>query len=461
MKNIFKKSDKNKEKKVKELSASEQKILDAKKIIASEKKKIKKEKLAIRNRRISKFKKTRIGRILFFFSDERNSYSFSNVFWVTIVSLVLGFFACFSLLSIIFGGRNYFKLGRQLNKFFDVYDVMVENYYGDADKDKLIEAAIDGMVSSVGDVYTNYLDTDTTSEFSQMVDGTYEGIGCTISLQDDNIVVVEVYDDTPASKAGLLSGDIITKVNDKDLVELGTDGLADYIKNGKDSKFDITVKRGEEEKKLTLIRGKIEIPAVSYKVFEENGKKVGYVYISIFSAVSSKQFKKGIDELEKEKIDGLIIDVRNNNGGYLTSVTDILSYLLPKGKILYQTQVGSKKRVTKDRTKESRDYPIAVLANGASASASEILAAAIKESYNGYLVGTKTYGKGTVQQLKELSDGSVIKYTTQNWLTPNGNWIDKEGITPTDEIELSNEYLENPSVDTDNQFKKALELVSK
>ena len=445
----------------KNISINKQKILEAKKIIAEEKKKIKIERVIIRNKKIAKFKKTKLGKIIFFFSDERNNYSFSNLFWVTIISLVIGFFACFSLLSVIFGGRNFFKLGKQLKKFYDVYDVMVENYYGETDKDKLIEAAIDGMVSSVGDVYTNYFDTRTTDEFNQLVDGTYEGIGCTITLAEDNIVVAEVYENTPAKKAGLEVGDIIKKVNDKETTGTTTDELADYIKNGNETKFIITVLRGEEEKTLTLTRGKIEIPAVSYEIMEKNNKKLGYIYINIFSAVSPKQFNNAINELEKEKIDGLVIDVRNNNGGYLTSVTDILSSILPKGNILYQTQIGSKNRITKDRTKDAKNYPIAVITNGASASASEILAAAIKESYHGYVVGTKTYGKGTVQQVKKLTDGSIIKYTTQNWLTPNGNWIDGKGIEPTDELSLSEEYINNPSHDTDNQLQKALELVSK
>ena len=160
-------------------------------------------------------------------------------------------------------------------------------------------------------------------------------------------------------------------------------------------------------------------------------------------------------------IDALVIDVRDNNGGYLTTVTDIASSLLPKGKNIYQIQKDNKKVATKDKTSTKREYPIAIIVNGNSASASEILAGAIKESYNGYVVGTKTYGKGTVQQVKALGDGSMIKYTIENWLTPDGNWINKKGIEPTDEVELSKEYYENPTNENDNQLQKALEVVSK
>ena len=165
--------------------------------------------------------------------------------------------------------------------------------------------------------------------------------------------------------------------------------------------------------------------------------------------------------MEEKGIDGLVIDVRDNSGGYLTSVTDIVSSLLPKGKAIYQIQVNDNTKVTKDKTTEKREYPIAVIANGASASASEILAAAIKESYKGYVVGTKTYGKGTVQQVKKLPDGSMIKYTVENWLTPDGNWINEKGIEPTDEVKLDEKYYKEPKVENDNQLQKALELVSK
>ena len=177
--------------------------------------------------------------------------------------------------------------------------------------------------------------------------------------------------------------------------------------------------------------------------------------------MSFKQFKDKLEKLEDEGIDSLIIDVRDNNGGYLSSVTDIASYLLPRGKKIYQIQKNDDREVTKDKTLAKREYPIAILVNGNSASASEILAGVIKESYGGFVVGTKTYGKGTIQQVKKLSDGSMIKYTVENWLTPDGNWIDGVGIEPTDYVELSEEYINNPIEDNDNQLKKALELVSK
>ena len=437
------------------------KILEAKKIIKEQKNKIKVEKKIINERKRKQFKKTKLGKLCFWLSDDRDNYSFSELFGVTIFSLILGAFACFSLFMIISGGRNYFKIAKELSKFYDVYDVITNNYYGEVDNKELIEAAIDGMVSSVGDVYTSYNDVETTDNFNQMVEGTYEGIGCTITTKDNQVVIVEVYEDTPASKAGLKANDIIKSVDDKIASELGVTKLSSYIKTEATGKIKMIIVRGDEEKKLTLERGKVEIPSVISEIYEKNNKKIGYMRIDIFSSVTTKQFEKVLDKLEEKRIDGLVIDVRDNNGGYLTSVTDILSSLLPKGKAIYQIQVDDKTKTTKDKTAEKREYPIAVITNGGSASASEILAAAIKESYNGYVVGTKTYGKGTVQQVRKLSDGSMIKYTVENWLTPNGNWINEKGVLPTDEVVLSEEYYKDPKVENDNQLQKALELVSK
>ena len=447
------------------MDKNNKKILESKRIIKEEKKKINLIKKNLRKEKENKFKKTKLGKFIFrlgsIFSDDKNNYSFSEVFVVTLVSLIIGAFACFSVLTIFTGGRNYFKLSKELSKFYDAYDTITDNYYGDISKEELVDSAISGMVSSVGDIYTSYSDTDTTSKFDEMVNGTYEGIGCVIQQSETDMKIITVYDNSPAEKAGLKVDDKIIKVDDIDISTTTASKLGDYIKSGAKDKITMTIIRGEEEKVVTLSREKIEIPVVTAKTFESNGKKIGYLQISIFSSVANKQFKENLEKLEKDGIDGLIIDVRNNNGGYLTTVTDITSSLLPKGKIIYQIQKGDKKVATKDKTSTKREYPIAVLVNGGSASASEILAGAIKDSYKGYVVGTKTYGKGTVQQVKKLSDGSMIKYTVENWLTPDGNWINEKGIEPTNIVDMDSTYYENPSDENDNQLQKALQLVSR
>ena len=349
-------------------------IQESKRIIKEEKKKIKREKKILRKKKINKFKKTKIGKFIYTLSDDRNSYSFSELFIITIISLLVGAFSCFSIITIMSGGRNYLKLSKELSKFYDSYDILVENYNGNVDKKELVDAAINGMVSSVGDQYTSYVDTEGTNSFNQLVDGKYNGIGCLIQeTEDKKIKVMQVYENTSAYKAGIKVGDIIKKVDDKDS-SIGSTELANYIKSSKNKSYSVTVLRDDKEIKFTLYKNEVEIPVVTSKIFDKGDKKIGYISISIFSSVSAKQFKSNLEKIEKEGIDSLIIDVRDNNGGYLSSVTDITSYLLPRGKIIYQVQKSNSKiKATKDKTIVKREYPIAVLVNENSASASEIL----------------------------------------------------------------------------------------
>ena len=411
----------------------------------------------IDNRKKKKDKKKKIG----IFSKEKESYSFDEVFSITIFSLLLGVLACFSILTILNKGKNYFVLSKELAKFVDAYDAIVNNYYKEVDKDKLVESAINGMVSSVGDEYTSYSDKDVTDNFNEAVNGKYMGIGALIMKSENDLVIYKVFEDSPSYKAGLKDGDIILKLDDKDTKDMSVNDIASIVKNDRNKEVKLLVKRGEENLDITIVKDMVELPVVSGKVINHNDKKIGYISLSIFSSVASEQFNKELVKLEKEGISGLVIDVRGNSGGYLTTVTDIASYFLKKGDIIYKLEVNDKVTVRKDKTKESRDYPVAVLIDKNSASASEILASSIKESYNGYVVGTNSYGKGTVQQTLVLSDGSMIKYTIEKWLTPLGNWINEEGVVPTNYVELSSEYLNNPVFENDNQLNEALELVSK
>lgn len=411
----------------------------------------------IDNRKKKRDKKKKIG----IFSKEKESYSFDEVFSITIFSLLLGGLACFSVLTILNKGKNYFVLSKELAKFVDAYDAIVNNYYKEVDKDKLVESAINGMVSSIGDEYTSYSDKDVTDNFNEAVNGKYMGIGALIMKSEKDLVIYKIFEDSPSYRAGLKDGDIILKLDDKDTKDMSVNDIASIVKNDTNKEVKLLVKRGEENLDITIVKDMVELPVVSGKVINHNDKKIGYISLSIFSSVASEQFNKELVKLEKEGISGLVIDVRGNSGGYLTTVTDIASYFLKKGDIIYKLEVNDKVTVRKDKTKESRDYPVAVLIDKNSASASEILASSIKESYNGYVVGTNSYGKGTVQQTLVLSDGSMIKYTIEKWLTPLGNWINEEGVIPTNYVELSSEYLNNPVFENDNQLNKALELVGK
>ena len=392
-------------------------------------------------------------------TKEKELYTSKEVIIVMIFSIGIGILMCFGGISII-TGKNYLAVTKDLKKVVDTYYAIVDNYYGELDRDKLIDGAVEGMISSVGDTFTSYSDTDSTSSFDETINGSYEGIGCTVAtLEDGTISVIDMFEDSPSYKAGLEVGDIILKVDGESYEGKNSNDISNYIKNSGKSKIVLTVKRDNEEKDISINLSKVEIPHVSGKVIEQDSKKIGYIKISLFASNSYKQFKNKLDELEKSNIDDLIIDVRDNSGGYLSSVTDICNLFLDKGKVIYQLEDSKGKVKKKDTTKEKRKYDIVVLINGGSASASEILASAIKESYGGDIVGTNSYGKGTVQQTKKLLDGSMIKYTTQKWLTPDGNSINGVGVTPTKVVELNEEYFNNPTTENDNQLQEAIKLI--
>ena len=402
---------------------------------------IKKEKEKIKKIRFNKIKNSKFFKMILKF-DNNNSIrnQILNMLYYEFIGIIL----CLLILYILSGGKNYFKIYYELYKFIDTYDTITTNYYGKIDKKEMINSATSALVSNLDDSFTNYNNKKVTEDFEETIKGTYEGIGATVTTdKEKNIVVAEVFEDTPAAKAGLKAKDIIKMIDENDFSKKTSDDMANYVKSSKKSKIKITILRDNEEKEIIIKRGIIKVPTVISKIIKKDNKKIGYLNISVFSTVTTNQFKAKLKKLEKENINALIIDVRNNNGGYLKTAGEISSMFLKKGKIIYQ--LSDKKGTTKerDKTKEHRTYPVAVLVNKYSASASEILAAAIKESYNGYVIGTKTYGKGTVQKVKNLKDGTMIKYTVQKWLTPKGNWINKKGLTPTNKIELKDTKNDN------------------
>lgn len=414
------------------------------------------------NKKVKKKKKNLFVKIKDNIKNGKNTkYTGKEVIVVMLFSIGMGFLICFGFVSI-FTGRNYLALSKDLDKVVDTYYAIIDNYYGDLDKNSLIDGAVEGMLSSIGDSYTSYSNTDETNSFNETINGSYEGIGCTIATYNDGkIVVIEVFSDSPSEKAGLQVGDIITKVDGEDYSDRTGTEVSEYIKDSGKSSVTLTVERENILKDIVINLSKVEIPYVTGKTIEKDAKKIGYIQISLFSSTSYKQFSSVLKKLEKERIEGLIIDVRGNSGGYLTSVTDICNLFLEKGSTIYKLQDSNGTVAKKDTTKDRREYKVVVLINGGSASASEILASAIKESYKGYVVGTNSFGKGTVQQTKKLLDGSMIKYTTQKWLTPDGNFINEVGVTPTDYVELNEEYFKNPIEENDNQLQTAISLIVK
>lgn len=353
------------------------------------------------------------------------------------------------------------KLPNELSEFVQVYEELKENYYDTIDNNKLLEAGIEGMISYLGDPYSNYIDQEGSEDFYQRVDGEYIGIGAEVmKLQDDRVIITGFLENSAAEEVGILVNDELLKVNDQEIGSLTLNEVAKLLKGEEGSKVSIVVKRGEEEKTFIITRKKVEITSVTKEIIEKNNHKVGVLTIDVFAANTFNQFEKAFLELQDQGIDSLVVDVRNNSGGHLNVVEQIASLFVPKGKIIYQLETKGVKQPIYSTRSTKFDLPVVVLMNEDSASASEILAAALKESYGATLVGAKTYGKGTVQTMHQLSSGASIKYTIQKWLTPEGNWINETGIAPDVEVLMDQSYYENPSNDTDNQLQKTLEVLT-
>ena len=350
---------------------------------------------------------------------------------------------------------------KDLKEFINTYEDVVDNYYEDVDKDKLISSAINGMLSELGDPYSMYMDEETTEDFNDRLYGNYSGIGAEISMNENNeVYIYSLFEGSPAKKVGLKVGDIITKVNNESMKGKTSSDVSNAIKGITGSEVKVTVLRDNKEKTYTVSRENITLESVTSEVLEKNNQKVGHVTINIFAANTCDQFENAINSLEKDGIDKVIIDVRYNSGGYLDSVTDMMKLFLEKGKTIYQLSEKDKITKVKDDTKESRKTEVVVLINEYSASASEILASSFQESYGAKIVGVNSYGKGTVQQTKELNTGGMLKYTTQKWLTPKGNWINDVGVTPDEKVEQSEEYYEDPTNEKDVQLQKSLDMLT-
>lgn len=375
------------------------------------------------------------------------------------------------IMSIVSGSLVYSRLSntgkvtttnnKYVNEFISTYNKLLDEYYEDLDENKLVDAAINGMMQYTGDDYTIYLNEDATDSLNEKLEGTYEGIGIRIGLNDNNdIYVYDVFDDSPAKIAGIQVGDILISINGEDLYGKSTESASKIIQDSTQTKFTIIAKRNEENLTFVVERKTLIVPAISSSIKEVNGKKIGYIYLETFSNTIDTQVESTLLSMESEGIDSLIIDVRYNTGGYLTSCTNIIELFLEKDKLMYTIKSKKDSVDYKDTTDTKRKYPIVVLINGSSASASEILASSLKYSYGATVVGTKSYGKGKVQTTGTLEDGTMIKYTTARWFMPNGECIDEIGLEPDIKVELSETYTNNPVEENDNQLNEAIKILS-
>mgnify|MGYP005762376065 FL=1 len=338
--------------------------------------------------------------------------------------------------------------------------VLEEKYMGEIDDEALIEGAIKGYVSALGDPYTTYYTKEEMDELMEETTGNYVGIGIYMTLDIDNnaIYVVKPMEGSPAEEAGIQTGDLITKVDGKEYSGEELDQASNAIKGEEGTTVKLEILRDGETQELEVERRKIVVSHIVEKKFDN----VGYLLIEDFDGGCAKEFEEKYKELESQGIDRLIIDLRNNGGGVVDEAVSIADMLLDKDDtILITKDKKGNEEITKSEHNPTITMPVVVLTNGYSASASEILVGALQDNERATIVGTKTYGKGVIQEVDRLNDGSGLKITIEEYYTPNKNEINKVGIEPDEEIDLSDEVKEQGTYtdEEDNQLQKAIEII--
>ena len=332
-----------------------------------------------------------------------------------------------------------------------------EEYLGEISTDKLEEGVYAGLIYGLGDVYSRYYTKDEYEQESVTTEGSYVGIGVAMQKYTaGGVQIVECYKGSTAEEAGVKVDDVITAINGEDITDTELQDVVSMIKDNEDKDVVLTVQRkGEDTQEITVKVSNVELPSVFGEMLDEN---TGYIQITEFKGVTVEQYEEVFADLKEQGMERLVVDLRDNPGGLLNVVCDILRDILPEGLIVYtEDKNGNRSEETCDG-KNPLDMPLAVLVNGNSASASEIFAGAVKDYGLGTIVGTTTYGKGVVQSIRQLSDGSAVKLTIANYYTPKGNSINKTGIRPDVEVELSPELLNQEEIthEEDNQLQAAL-----
>ncbi len=381
-------------------------------------------------------------------------------------------FGLTNLMSVTFNNKAYIPLAEynQLKSVYNEFTKVIavekyikENYLRDIDEGKLSDGQLKGMLQSLDDPYSTYMTKDEFASFLQQTSGTYGGIGVVVTPGDDNLItVVSPIEGTPGERAGIKSGDKIIKVDGIEFMAENMDKAVKVMKGDPKTTVVLTIMRKDKEGKneildIEITREIIRLVTVKSNIIDDD---IGYIKLTSFDDLTYKDFKTELDKLGRRNIKGLVIDLRNNPGGLLDRCVQIADELLGEGDIVY-TQTKNGTRVYERSNKAMVDYPLVLLVNGGSASASEILAGAIKDHKRGTLIGTTTFGKGVVQRIKDLDDGSGLKLTISEYFTPNGINIHGIGIEPDIVVELP-EGVEEIGVDNlkeDTQLKRAIEEI--
>lgn len=334
--------------------------------------------------------------------------------------------------------------------FFEVLEIIKENYVDSVDLKELEEGAIQGMLEVLGDPQANFFDRESMEDMMSKTLGSYSGIGIVIDSQDNYITVISPIKGTPGERAGLLPGDRILEVDGESIVGITTSEAASLMRGPKGESVTLQVERaGEGPLEFIIVRDDIDVESVFPEMLEED---IGYIFISNFDRSTGKEFEEALVKLEGQGMKGLILDLRDNPGGLLTEAVRVGKAIVPAGPITHVVDGSGKTIQTHNSQLEKKPYPIVVLVNGYSASASEIVAGALQDSHGAQLVGTRTFGKATVQNLEELSNQGGIRYTVAKYLTPNRRNIHGEGLEPDHMVELADPR-------EDSQLEKGLSLI--
>lgn len=343
-------------------------------------------------------------------------------------------------------------IGSEVEAKLNAIDSVLDSFYfEEVDDAKAKDSIYKAYLSSYGDKYTVYYTADEYKKLTETTNGTFSGIGAVCQISSEGgILLVDVYESGAGYKAGLRSGDRIIQVDGTDVTDMDLSSAVALVKGEKGTQVGLKIVRDGATSDYTVVRDEIEVQTVNYAITEDN---IGYISVSQFENVTAKQFKAAIEDLKSEGAKGIIIDIRNNPGGLLTTVISMLKDILPNGLIVYTEDKDGNRKEYSDNDNEELDMPLAVLVNGNSASASEIFAGAIQDYGKGVIVGTQTFGKGIVQTVKPLTDGSAIKFTIAKYFTPKGQDIHGKGVTPDVVVEYDKD------ADEDIQISAALESV--
>ena len=343
-------------------------------------------------------------------------------------------------------------IGSEVEGKLNAIDSVLESFYfGDVDDETAKDNIYKAYLSSYGDKYTMYYTADEYKALKESTNGKFYGIGAVCQLSGEGgVLLVDVYDNGAGYQAGLRSGDRVVNVDGRDITGMELSSAVALIKGDKGTSVTLEVIRGTERLTFSAVRDAVEAKTVSYTLLDNN---IGYLSISQFEEVTTNQFKAAVEDLQSQGMKGLVIDIRNNPGGLLDTVVGMLKYMLPDGLIVYTADKQGNRKEYKGQDNDEFNLPLAVIVNGNSASASEIFAGAIQDYGKGTIIGTQTYGKGIVQTVKPLTDGSAIKFTIAKYFTPKGQDIHGKGVTPDMVVEYDTD------ADVDTQLDAAIKNV--